>query len=280
MAIKAFVVDDSAVVRKFLSDTLVAGGIEVVGTASDPLFAWPKMEANWPDVLVLDVEMPRMDGITFLKKVMSERPTPVVMCSTLTEKGCETTLQALAAGAVSFVTKPKMGGKNPLVVLDDADLKQAVELSAQSCFYSTGQRCTASSRIIVTDKIYPAFVEALKVRIEAIKVGAALAAGTDMGPVVSQGQLEQDLSYVEIGKAEGGNLVSGGSRIACHTGSGHEGYFMAPALFADTVPAMRINREEIFGPVASVIRVKDYEEALHVANDTEFGLSAGIATTA
>ena len=112
MAIKAFVVDDSAVVRKFLSDTLVSGGIEVVGTASDPLFAWPKMEANWPDVLVLDVEMPRMDGITFLKKVMSERPTPVVMCSTLTEKGCETTLQALAAGAVSFVTKPKMGLKD------------------------------------------------------------------------------------------------------------------------------------------------------------------------
>ena len=112
MAIKAFVVDDSAVVRKFLSDTLIAGGIEVVGTAADPLFAWPKMEANWPDVLVLDVEMPRMDGITFLKKVMSERPTPVVMCSTLTEKGCETTLQALAAGAVSFVTKPKMGLKD------------------------------------------------------------------------------------------------------------------------------------------------------------------------
>jgi two-component system chemotaxis response regulator CheB len=112
MAIKAFVVDDSAVVRKFLSDTLVGGGIEVVGTASDPLFAWPKMEANWPDVLVLDVEMPRMDGITFLKKVMSERPTPVVICSTLTEKGCETTLQALAAGAVSIVTKPKMGLKD------------------------------------------------------------------------------------------------------------------------------------------------------------------------
>ena len=182
--------------------------------------------------------------------------------------------RGIAAACVASGKKVQleMGGKNPQVVLDDADLKQAVELSAQSCFYSTGQRCTASSRIIVTDKIYPAFVEA-------IKVGAALAAGTDMGPVVSQGQLEQDLSYVEIGKAEGGNLVSGGSRIACHTGSGHEGYFMAPALFADTVPAMRINREEIFGPVASVIRVKDYEEALHVANDTEFGLSAGIATT-
>ncbi len=105
----AFVVDDSAVVRKHLTDTLVAGGIEVLGSAADPLFAWPKLQARWPDVIVLDVEMPRMDGITFLKRVMSERPTPVVMCSTLTEKGCETTMQALAAGAVGFVTKPKIG---------------------------------------------------------------------------------------------------------------------------------------------------------------------------
>jgi aldehyde dehydrogenase (NAD+) len=173
----------------------------------------------------------------------------------------------------------EMGGKNPQVVLDDADLRQAVELSAQSCFYSTGQRCTASSRLIVTDGIYPAFVQALKERIEAIKVGAALAAGTDMGPVVSQAQLEQDLSYVEIGRAEGARLASGGARVACHTGGGHQGFFMAPTLFADTTPGMRINREEIFGPVASVVRVRDYEEALAVANDTEFGLSAGIATT-
>jgi two-component system chemotaxis response regulator CheB len=109
--IKAIVVDDSAVVRKHLSDLLVGGGIDVIASASDPLFAWNKMQAQWPDVVVLDVEMPRMDGITFLKRIMSERPTPVVMCSTLTEKGCETTMQALAAGAVSFITKPKLGLK-------------------------------------------------------------------------------------------------------------------------------------------------------------------------
>ena len=173
----------------------------------------------------------------------------------------------------------EMGGKNPQVVLDDADLAQAVELSAQSCFYSTGQRCTASSRLIVTDKIYPAFVEALQARMAKIKVGDARTAGTDIGPVVSQAQLEQDLSYVEIAKAEGAILAAGGSRIACHTGSGKEGFFMQPALFVDSTPAMRINREEVFGPVASVIRVRDYEEALAVANDTAFGLSAGIATT-
>jgi two-component system chemotaxis response regulator CheB len=109
MSIKAFVIDDSAVVRTHLCETLRSSGIEVLGSAADPLFAWPKMSSNWPDVIVLDVEMPRMDGISFLKKIMAERPTPVVMCSTLTERGCETTMQALSAGAVSFVTKPKIG---------------------------------------------------------------------------------------------------------------------------------------------------------------------------
>ena len=108
-AITAVVVDDSAVVRRHLADLLTAGGIEVIATASDPLFAWPKMAARWPDVVVLDVEMPRMDGITFLRQIMAERPTPVVMCSTLTEKGAATTMQALAEGAVSFVAKPKLG---------------------------------------------------------------------------------------------------------------------------------------------------------------------------
>ena len=107
--ITALVVDDSAVVRRHLAELLSAGGIEVIATASDPLFAWPKMAARWPDVVVLDVEMPRMDGISFLRKIMAERPTPVVMCSTLTEAGATTTLQALAEGAVSFVTKPKLG---------------------------------------------------------------------------------------------------------------------------------------------------------------------------
>jgi two-component system chemotaxis response regulator CheB len=112
MAITAFVIDDSAVVRKHLTETLTAGGIQVLGSAADPVFAMPKLQSHWPDVIVLDVEMPRMDGISFLKKLMAEHPTPVVMCSTLTEKGCQTTMQALEAGAVSFVTKPKMGLKD------------------------------------------------------------------------------------------------------------------------------------------------------------------------
>ena len=189
--------------------------------------------------------------------------------------------RGIAAACVASGKKVQleMGGKNPQVVLDDADLHQAVELSAQSCFYSTGQRCTASSRLIVTDQIYPAFVQALKARMEHIKVGDARATGTDIGPVVSAAQLDQDLSYVAIAQSEGATLALGGERIACHTGSGKQGFFMQPALFVDTTASMRINREEVFGPVASIIRVHNYEEALAVANDTEFGLSAGIATT-
>jgi aldehyde dehydrogenase (NAD+) len=173
----------------------------------------------------------------------------------------------------------EMGGKNPQVVLDDADLAQAVELCAQSAFFSTGQRCTASSRLIVTEGIHDRFVAALSARMATLKVGDALAAGTDIGPASSQAQFEQDLQYVDIARAEGARLVAGGQRVDCHTGQGKGGYFVAPTLFADTVPAMRINREEVFGPLASVIRVRGYDEALAVANDTVFGLSAGIATT-
>jgi aldehyde dehydrogenase (NAD+) len=169
----------------------------------------------------------------------------------------------------------EMGGKNPQVILDDADLAQAVELSVQSAFFSTGQRCTASSRLIVTDGIYPKFLDAMKQRMASLKVGDALAAGTDIGPVSSLSQLEQDLGYVAIGQNEGAVLVAGGERLQGST----EGFYMAPALLSDTTSAMRINREEVFGPVASIIRVKGYDEALAEANNTPFGLSAGIATS-
>lgn len=169
----------------------------------------------------------------------------------------------------------EMGGKNPQVVLDDADLATAVEVCVQSAYYSTGQRCTAASRWIVTDGIHAEFIDAVSQRMSRIHVGDACQPETTVGPVASQAQLEQDLTYVEAGKAEGARLLLGGERLRRAT----DGYFMAPALFVDSMPDMRINREEIFGPVASVIRVRDYDEALVVANDTPFGLSAGIATT-
>jgi two-component system chemotaxis response regulator CheB len=130
--IKVMIVDDSAVVRQVLSATLGEDhAIEIIGTAVDPVFALERMKTCWPDVIVLDVEMPRMDGITFLRKIMAERPTPVVICSTLTEKGSETALQALSAGAVCVVTKPRMGLKQFLMDSSD-DLVSAVKVAARA----------------------------------------------------------------------------------------------------------------------------------------------------
>ncbi|GAB5428630.1 MAG: aldehyde dehydrogenase family protein [Devosia indica] len=169
----------------------------------------------------------------------------------------------------------EMGGKNPTIVLDDADLKVAVETVAQSAFFSTGQRCTASSRVIVTEGIHDKFVDALCERTKNLRVGDALAKETEIGPVVDPSQLKQDMDYIEIGRNEGAELRAGGNRVNAPT----EGHFLQPALFVGATNQMRIAREEIFGPVAAVIKVKDYEEALATANDTEFGLSAGIVTT-
>jgi acyl-CoA reductase-like NAD-dependent aldehyde dehydrogenase len=191
--------------------------------------------------------------------------------------GSVDTGRAIAAKAVARMAKVQleMGGKNPLVVLDDADLPTAVNVATQGAYFSTGQRCTASSRLIVTAGIHDRFVAAMTDKLKALKVDDALAAGTDIGPVVDPSQLEQDLRYIEIGKAEGAHLAVGGERLA----RGAEGYYLAPALFTGAQNTMRIAREEIFGPVACVIRAKDYEEALALANDTEFGLCSGIVTT-
>jgi aldehyde dehydrogenase (NAD+) len=169
----------------------------------------------------------------------------------------------------------EMGSKNPLVVLDDTDLDVAVSCAVNGAFFQTGQRCTASSRLIVTEQIHDRFVAALVEGMKQLKVDHALKAGTQVGPVVDQKQLEQDLSYLEIGQKEGGRLAFGGERLTRET----EGYYLQPALITETTNQMRINREEVFGPVASVIRVKDYDEALHTANDSAFGLSWGICTT-
>jgi aldehyde dehydrogenase (NAD+) len=168
-----------------------------------------------------------------------------------------------------------MGGKNPLVVLDDADLDRAVEIALDGAYYGSGQRCTASSRLIVTEVIHDRFVAALAARIKALRVGHALDPATQIGPVASREQLETVCGYVESARAEGAKVVTGGRPLTRET----EGYFLAPALIAEATSEMRAHREEIFGPVATVQRVSDYEAALEAANDTEFGLSAGIVTT-
>jgi acyl-CoA reductase-like NAD-dependent aldehyde dehydrogenase len=169
----------------------------------------------------------------------------------------------------------EMGGKNPLVVLDDADLTVAVEAATNGSYFSTGQRCTASSRLVVTAGIHDKFIAALTERLKGLRVDDACKAGTHIGPVVDPSQLKQDEDYIRIGREEGATLHWGGERLNRET----PGYYLQPALFVETSSEMRINREEIFGPVATVIRVKDYDEALAVANDTPFGLTSGICTT-
>ncbi|HSG34116.1 MAG TPA: aldehyde dehydrogenase family protein [Sphingomonadaceae bacterium] len=168
----------------------------------------------------------------------------------------------------------EMGGKNPLVVLADADLDKAVAIAADGGFFQTGQRCTASSRVIVEDAIHDAFVEALSAKARSLKVGAALDPETQVGPASSESQFEQNFRYVGIACDEGGRLAAGGDKVECGT----PGYFMQPTVIADTDPEMRINNEEVFGPVVSTVRVKDYEAALEVANRGNFGLSAGIVS--
>jgi len=191
--------------------------------------------------------------------------------------GSVATGRDIAVKAVSRMAKLQleMGGKNPLVVLDDADMPTAVNAAVQGAFFSTGQRCTASSRLIVTEKIHDRFLAAMLEKLKTLRVDHALTPGTDIGPVVERVQLQTDLDYIETGKKEGAVLAFGGDQLKRDT----EGYFLAPALFTDATNSMRIAREEIFGPVACMIRAKDYDEALAVANDTEFGLSAGIITS-
>jgi len=201
--------------------------------------------------------------------------SPDIIAMTFT--GSVTTGRKVADASVKHMRKfqLEMGGKNPLVVLDDADLKVAVEVAANGSYFATGQRCTASSRLVVTAGIHDKFVDSLTERLKGLKVDNAVKEGTHIGPVVDPSQLKQDEDYIKIGRDEGAKLVWGGERLNRET----PGYYLQPALFVDTDQKMRINREEIFGPVASVIRVKDYDEALAVANDTPFGLTSGICTT-
>lgn len=196
--------------------------------------------------------------------------------------GSEATGRSVAQACVGRVGpmakfQLEMGGKNPLVVLDDADLGVAVDCAIEGAYFSTGQRCTASSRLIVTEAIHDRFVNAMVERLKSMAVGDARQPGTTIGPVVDAAQLRQDVSYIEAGVADGARLVFGGR--ALEQVAGKPGFYLQPALFTETHNGMRINREEIFGPVASVIRVRDADEALAVANDTDYGLSAGVCTT-
>ena len=168
----------------------------------------------------------------------------------------------------------EMGSKNALVVLDDADLDTAVQCAVAGAYFGTGQKCTASSRLIVEAGIHDQFVARMIAEIDKLVVGNAMTPGVHIGPVVDERQLQQNLEYMQVALAEGAELACGGERLALGT----DGFFMSPALFINTDNQMRINREEVFGPLASVIKVDDYERALAVSNDSDFGLTSGIIT--
>ena len=171
----------------------------------------------------------------------------------------------------------EMGGKNPTIVLADADFNSAVENTVNAAFFSTGQKCTATSRAIVEDKIYDRFVEALVERTKKLKVGDGMQAGVEIGPCIDEAQMNTVLRYIEIGKKETGAPKIGGRRL---TGDGYaKGWFVEPTVFADVTEPMTIAREEIFGPVLAVMRAKDFDDAMRIANNIPFGLSASIQTT-
>jgi aldehyde dehydrogenase (NAD+) len=182
----------------------------------------------------------------------------------------------IAASGIGTMKKMQMemGSKNPMLIMDDADLDLAAGHACSAAFGGTGQKCTAASRLIVHEAVHDDFVEKLVAAARALRVGHALQEDTQIGPVVSAGQLAQNLDYVELGRREGAELLCGGTRIDAPT----EGYFMAPTVFGNSRNDMQINREEMFAPITCIIKVGDYDEALAVANDTEFGLTAGIMT--
>lgn len=170
----------------------------------------------------------------------------------------------------------EMGGKNPVLIMEDADLDLAVESTAQGAFGSSGQRCTATSRAVVVNEIADEFVERLAARAASMRIGDGSDPATEMGPSVDENQFNTVLRYIDIGHEDGATLVCGGSRA---TGNGLDrGYFVRPSVFDHVTPDMRIAREEIFGPVLSVLRVKDFAAAMQVANDCEYGLSSSIFT--
>jgi aldehyde dehydrogenase (NAD+) len=185
--------------------------------------------------------------------------------------------KGIAASAIQNLTRiqMEMGSKNALAVMDDADMDLAVSLALGGAFGGSGQKCTASSRLVVHQSVHDQFVEKLLAGAKAMKVGHALEAGTQIGPVVSEPQLNENLAYVDLAASEGAELLCGGQRLEMAT----EGYYMSPGVFVGTNNDMRINREEMFAPLACVIPVASYDEALHVVNDTNFGLTAGIVTT-
>lgn len=194
----------------------------------------------------------------------------------ITFTGSVETGRRIAARAIANMTRMQMemGSKNALAVMDDADIDLAVACAVNGAYGGTGQKCTASSRIIVHDAVHDQFVDKMLAATKALQVGHALEEGTQIGPVVSDTQLAENLDYVALAKSEGGEILCGGERLSL----AHDGFYMAPCLVAGTQNDWRVNREEMFAPIACIMRAGSYDEALNIVNDTPFGLTAGIIT--
>jgi acyl-CoA reductase-like NAD-dependent aldehyde dehydrogenase len=260
-------------VRK-IAPALVTGNTVVFKPASDtPLIAFRLVEA------LHHAGMPS-GVINFVTGSSSKTGTPLV-----THPAVKAVTFTGSTGAgikinesvrLSTRVQLELGGKNPLIVLEDADLDLAVDLAIKAGFELTGQACTGTSRVIVMNEVHNSFVEKLIEKTQTLNIGSGLEKGVDIGPLANESQLRNVLSYIEIGKAEGALLALGGEQLT--DGAYAEGYYVTPAIFTNVAPEMRIAQEEIFGPVISVIRVSSFEEAMKIANDVEYGLSASICT--
>lgn len=259
-----------------MAPALICGNTIVVKPASvSPLCCWRIVEAcHEAGIPKGVVNFVAGSGGTLGKALVEAKPLKAISFTGSCDVG--RWLHAEASKR-SLRIQLEMGGKNPTIVLADADFNSAVENVVNAAFFSTGQKCTATSRAIVEDAIYDKFVDAITERTKKLKVGDGMKPGIDIGPAVDQGQLDTNLKYIEIGKKEGGRLTVGGNRL---TGGDYDkGFFVEPAVFADVTEDMTIAQEEIFGPVLAVMRAKDFEDAMRIANNTPLGLSASVQTT-
>jgi acyl-CoA reductase-like NAD-dependent aldehyde dehydrogenase len=266
----------SAIPAWKLAPALACGNTVVLKPASAaPLGAWRIVEAcheaGVPKGVVNFVAGPGGEiGGALLNAAPLKAVTFTGSCETGRRVHAEASLRRLRI-------QLEMGGKNPAVVLADCDFESAVENVVSGAFASTGQKCTATSRAIVEDPIYDRFLEALVERTRKLKVGNGLLPGIDVGPAIDEAQLRTDLRYIEIGRREAGPPLIGGNRL---TGDGYDrGWFVEPAIFAGVTPDMTLAREEVFGPVLAVMRARDFDDAIRIANCVSFGLSASIQTT-
>jgi acyl-CoA reductase-like NAD-dependent aldehyde dehydrogenase len=266
----------SAIPAWKLAPALICGNTVLVKPASAaPLSAWRIVEAlHEAGIPKGVVNLVAGSGATLGQALVNAAPLKAVSFTGSCEVGQWLHQQASAR---HLRIQLEMGGKNPTIVMADADFPSAVENVVNAAFFSTGQKCTATSRAIVEDAIYDRFVAAVVERTRKLKVGDGMQAGIDIGPCVDQGQMETDLRYIEIGRKECGEPLCGGRRLT--EGALSNGYFVEPTVFAGVEESHTIAREEIFGPVLAIMRAKDFEDAMRVANNIPFGLSSSIQTT-